>query len=142
MKIIIQTVPHKAQRYDTCGDWQFNDATGELLITVSELRTPHASLLVAVHELVEAMLCHQHGIDEADVDHFDRTWEAHNGYSEPGDDMAAPYYAEHQFACGIERLMAAELGVCWTEYEREIEALVWRHEDDRPYSARDLDVHE
>jgi len=35
---------------------------------------------------------------------------------EPGDDPRAPYYREHQFASGMERLMAAELGVDWQQY--------------------------
>jgi hypothetical protein len=36
--------------------------------------------------------------------------------SEPGDDPRAPYYREHQFASGMERLMAAELGIDWQQY--------------------------
>jgi hypothetical protein len=43
---------------------------------------------------------------------------------EPGDHPDAPYKREHCFATGIERLLAAELGVDWTAYEHTLDTLV------------------
>ena len=124
MRIVIETIPHGAQRYPTVGDWQFDrhPLTGEdaLYIKVSEFGSANMHMLVAVHELVEALLCKHRDIAEREVDQFDK---AFTGPGEPGDDMAAPYWQEHQFASGIERLLAAELGVNWVEYERLVDAL-------------------
>jgi hypothetical protein len=76
--------------------------------------------LVAVHELIEALLCRVDGVTEDEVDHFDFNFK---GDAEPGDDPNAPYYEQHQRASGYERLLAADLQVNWAEYERIIEAL-------------------
>ena len=127
MKIVIETIPHKDQRYDTVGDWWI-DAEGTWQIRVSQIKTDYgrsfwwaAEFLVALHELVEMAACLQHGITQERVDEFDKNWKYHGDTDEPGDDMDAPYYAEHQFACGIERLMAAQLGVTWHNYETVID---------------------
>jgi hypothetical protein len=93
-------------------------------------------MLVAIHELIELVLCKQVGISEASVDSFDIAFEKEReAYkskgvdfdaivaSEPGDDPTAPYYKQHQIATAIEKLLAAELGVKWNQYEREINSL-------------------
>lgn len=38
--------------------------------------------------------------------------------SEPGDDIHAPYYKQHQLATGIERIFIAETGADWNAYEK------------------------
>jgi hypothetical protein len=38
----------------------------------------------------------------------------------PGDDPRAPYHKQHVFAENIERLLAAELGVDWSAYDKEV----------------------
>ena len=119
MRIIIQSIPHKDQRYPTCGDW-YQDASGWWRIQVSELGDWRFEALVAFHELVEMLLCQADGVDAAEVDRFDLAFEDD---TEPGDDLSAPYYEQHQRACGYERLLAADLDVDWLEYERTIEAL-------------------
>jgi hypothetical protein len=119
MRIIIETIPHKAQRYETVGDWR-KDQAGNLCITVSELNDWRLEALVAVHELIEALLCRADGVTEDEVDHFDFNF---NGEAEPGDDPDAPYYEQHQRASGYERLLAADLQVNWAEYEKAIDAL-------------------
>jgi hypothetical protein len=125
MRILIETVPHSQQRYDTCGDWVI-DADGTWHIRVSQMpagpgsRTAFA-LLVGIHELIEMALCQKNGVTEKDVDDFDLHYVGNR--DEPGDDIEAPYYREHQIAAGIERILAAELGVDWAEYEAVINAL-------------------
>lgn len=137
MHIVIRTLPHAEQRYDTVGDWRVT-ANGTWDIRVSDLGSWKFNLLVALHELVELALCHDHEVTTAQVDEFDLAWQPHNGIDEPGDDLMAPYYLEHQVASGFERLMAAELGVVWSEYERVIESLSnnGEHSDDTHSSGR------
>jgi len=125
MKIIIETILHQQQAYPTVGDWR-RDPDGTLRIKVSEEIGDRHALLVAVHELVEVALCEARGITVAAVDAFDQNFEANRpkgNYDEPGDDPAAPYRKEHFFATNIERLLAAELGVDWQQYEAAINKL-------------------
>jgi hypothetical protein len=121
MRIVIETIPHATQRYPTVGDW-WTDPDGTWQIRVSNLHQPSAEFLVAVHELVEMALCKQHDVDEQAVTDFDSRWEPFGHLNEPGDDLTAPYYHEHQFACGIERLVAAQLGISWPWYAAAVDA--------------------
>lgn len=120
LKIFIQTKAHDEQRYDTCGDWQFNEKDGSLTITVSQMHNWKQELCVALHELIEATLCRSRGITDDEVTQFDKLF---NGPDEPGDATDAPYRKEHFFATSIERLFAAELGVDWKEYEEALDSL-------------------
>ena len=122
--IKIETIPHASQRYPSVGDWFDKDDV--LNIKVSEELPDKEAFLVALHELVEVMLCKDRGITEEQVDEFDMEYEKNRpdgDESEPGDDPKAPYRKEHFFATNIERLMAAELGVDWEQYADHIEAL-------------------
>jgi hypothetical protein len=124
MKIFIESIPHAQHRYETCGDYWI-DSDDTLQIRVSELPDARYMLLVAIHELIEQVLCEQAGVTNEAVDAFDIAYEAlreDGDESEPGDSSEAPYYKQHQFATGIERILAAELGVDWMEYERHINA--------------------
>jgi len=125
MKITIESIPHEKQRYPTVGDWQFDDE-GNLTIRVSKLSNWRREALVAVHELVEVLLCKHEGITQESVDEFDKQFESTrppDNFDEPGDDPSAPYVKQHCTATGIERLLAAQLGVNWKEYEQELERL-------------------
>ena len=125
MKITIETIPHDQHRYPTVGDWYFND-NGDLTIKVSQLSDWRRECLVAVHELVEVLICKQDGVSQESVDKFDKDFEAHrhpDNEDEPGDEPTAPYVKEHCIATGIERLLAANLGVNWKEYEQELNDL-------------------
>jgi hypothetical protein len=117
MIIDLHTIPHDKQRYKTLGDWYYGGG-GLLLIRASQVGDQDYEFLLLLHELVEAWLCRKRGISEKDVDSFDL---AYAGEGEPGDDPKAPYYKEHLFATQIEKMMAAELGVDWNEYELELE---------------------
>lgn len=121
MQISIQTIPHQQHRYETVGDWYSDKATGRVYILVSEMGNWRYELLVAVHELVEAFLCLQDGVTEESVDEFDKVYT--NPDEEPGDSPNAPYQKQHCLATGIERILAACLGVKWSEYENAIERL-------------------
>jgi hypothetical protein len=122
MKITIETIPHENHRYTTVGDWYY-DADGTLQIKVSALSDWRREALIAVHELVEVLLCKQDGITTESVDKFDKEFEANrhpDNEDEPGDEPTAPYVKQHCMATGIERILAAALGVDWKPYEQEL----------------------
>lgn len=139
MNVEIKVIPHKKQRYETCGDY-WEDEDGTLQIRVSYMRDVRFEQLVAHHEHHEAIICRLRGIAFADIDAFDTAFEAareggrwdtwlapcgckHKADDEPGDDKHAPYYEAHQSATFVERQLAAMLCVDWEEYEKEISSL-------------------
>ena len=119
MKITIETIPHSEQRYDTVGDWQF-DEYGNLNIKVSELGKDYMNFLVGIHELIEAVLCKIHGIDEKDVDKWDKNYKRRG---EPGEHKNAPYFYEHQLATLIEILLCKESNFSWLEYDKKVNSV-------------------
>lgn len=128
MKISIETIPHKSQRYETVGDWTI-DQNGDITIKVSETGTRDYNFLVALHELVEVYLCQKRGITQEAVDKFDMEFEKLREKSltlsteEPGDQKDAPYRKEHCCASGVERHLASELNVTWADYETVLNSL-------------------
>jgi hypothetical protein len=131
MKIMIQTISHNEQRYETVGDWQFTQVAiplvepiDALLINVSDLGDEKMNCLIAIHELVEALLCrfHEPEITGKEVDEFDfHASEA--GIEEPGEDERAPYHNQHRIATRFEQFLCQELNVDWKEYEKKIDSL-------------------
>jgi hypothetical protein len=125
MEIVIMTIPHKEQRYETVGDY-WKGLGGSTQIRVSDMDNADYEFLVALHELVEQKLCEKRGIKEEDITAFDIEFEnnrAEDDDSEPGDDPMAPYKKEHLFATGIEKLVAAELGIDWKTYDEKVMSL-------------------
>lgn len=120
ISIQIETIPHRDQRYDTCGDWWMSPAA-RWHVRVSRMDNWKFEMLVAVHELVEMTLCYVADVPQGVIDEFDINY---NGNEiEPGDDPGAPYHKQHCIATGIERVLAACMGVKWAEYERAINSL-------------------
>lgn len=125
MRVTIKTIPHKEQRYPTCGDWRF-DAEGNLEIAVSEMDDWRYEMLVAFHELAEALMCRHRGISEQDVTAFDVAFEKNRGVlgeGEPGDQKDAPYHKEHVFAENLECMLAGQLDVEMPDYLAALYAL-------------------
>ena len=104
-------------RYRTVGDWVFGDR-GELLIQVADTTDWKSNFCVAIHELVEAMLCRRAGIAQLAVDMFDK---AYTGTGEPGDEPDAPYHTQHQWATAIEQVVALSLNLSWRKHESNVE---------------------
>jgi hypothetical protein len=122
LHIVIETIDHSKQRYPTVGDWQ-TDKAGNLHIAVSRMSDRRYEFLIGMHEAIEAYLAVHAGVSPEAVDKFDKAYEAKRKVgdgSEPGDDPRAPYHKQHVFAEKIERLLAAELGVDWSAYDREV----------------------
>lgn len=125
MRIVIETIPHNQQRYETVGDWYYT-ADETLHIKVSELSNWRREALIGLHELVEVLLCKHKGITQDEVDKFDMEFEKNRQLrdtSEPGDQPTAPYYHQHQFTSLVERQIARELEVNWEDYANEVSTL-------------------
>jgi hypothetical protein len=131
LKIIINTIPHKKQRYNTVGDF---GGTTRRWVTVSEMNNPSYELAVAIHELIEQHLTGLDGISVKEIDKFDKLFEEefkaglHANSEEPGDDPRAPYFWHHQMAGIIERLFIQSCGLTWKDYEETV-TRVWRAGD-------------
>lgn len=164
--IMVVTIPHDNQRYDTVGDYWFG-AGDTLDMRVSDMGDWRFGIACAVHELVEAALLVTNKIDEAQVSEFDEDYEKARQYylecqrlialghviaessissealyrkkwacpceidnsTEPGEDIHAPYYAQHMVADNIERIVLRELGGVWKDYQAKVESMVWRGSD-------------
>jgi hypothetical protein len=124
MNTTIIVIPHNQQRYVTVGDyWEEN---GSQKIVVSQLGDEKMEFLVQLHEFIESNLCRFDGIKEPDIKAFDEKFEAarkEGNADEPGDDANAPYRIQHGIATGVERIIAALIGVDWNKYVEKVESL-------------------
>ena len=116
-QIVIDFIPHRQQRYPTCGDWFYE---GDVLhIKVSATADERHQRLVAAHELVEALLCNAADVSQEAVDAFDMG----TFLRDPGNSPDAPYHMQHELATVIERSLALATNVDWSEYEAALDAL-------------------
>jgi hypothetical protein len=130
MRIDFRVIPHRQQRYDTCGDY-FKKA-GWLHFRISRMKGAYP-ILALLHEIIEFFICRQRGIRLRDIDRFDREYERARSSGrapcgciieeEPGDDLHAPYFDAHQTATECERAIAKCLGVDWNGYEKAVRSL-------------------
>lgn len=125
---LIFSIPHKFQEYPTCGNWAIM-GTGQVVVFVSDTTRWEFNAAIAVHELIEALLCARRGIHENMVTDFDIAFERKRAKgivldtSEPGDSPDAPYRREHFTATTIERQFIEAVGVDWNEYEKALNKL-------------------
>ena len=121
MNIIIKVIPETEMRPEVNGaDWFFDEA-GDLQVRVSPMSDWRYETLLGLHEAIEAVLCKHNGVTQAQVDAFDLEYDkTHTFDVNAGDDPAAPYRREHCFATAAERMICAELDVCWETYDREL----------------------
>lgn len=88
------------------------------------------SMLIAFHEMAEALLCKKDGVKEEDVTAFDVSFENLReehptliGEVEPGDMESAPYHEQHKRATNLEQMLAIGLDVSWREYNKKVNDL-------------------
>lgn len=112
----IETVSPKLMAYRTVGDWGITGT--HLWIKIADTGNWSYNMLVAVHELVEALLCAYLGISESRVTKFDL---AHQGDDDPGSHPKAPYHDQHMVAMGIEMILSVALGIKWRPYEKVLD---------------------
>lgn len=121
LSLSIRTYPIKAMKYKTIGDWEnrLNELFRHRYIDalVANTGDDDYNFLIGLHELIEAYLCHKHGILEEQVTEFDTD---HPETDNPGELPDAPYRWEHQFAELIERQVARELLIDWEEYDKRV----------------------
>lgn len=119
--ILIETVPQRKQKYLTVGNYFERDK--KLVIQVSEMAY-RSEAAVAVHELVERILCFWQGIEDDAITRFDVAWEKNRKkkrYDEPGDDPKAPYHQPHKLAKRIERMVVEAMGLRWVDHNTILE---------------------
>ncbi len=122
--IVVRTIPHRNQRYNTVGDWEIMGST--VWISVSDTGNWKYNMAVALHEIAEALMCISNGRKQEDIDNFDSAFEndrKKGNTDEPGDDPFAPYQREHGIATGFERILLVEMDANWMEYEKALHEL-------------------
>lgn len=122
--IHIKIIDNAAHRPPFSGaDWFF-DENGDLQVRISHLSDWRREVTLGIHEAIEAILCKHNGVPQEAVDAFDTEYErTHVSDLNSGDDPKSPYQREHCFASAPERMLAAELGINWADYDRELDEL-------------------
>lgn len=123
MNITIKITDPKDMRPQVDGvDW-FWEPNGDLQVQIGPMSDWRREVLLGIHEAVEAILCKNNHVPQAAVDAFDQEYDkTHSTDCNAGDDPAAPYRREHCFATAVERMLCAELGVNWKDYDDELAA--------------------
>ena len=112
-------------RLNYVGDWI--EQNGALYVKVGNMNSVASELAVALHELVEALLCVRDGVPEWDVSEYDRKWNEREAAGEklaeePGNEMDAPYHKQHESALFVERAVCSAFGLPWSQHEENIDA--------------------
>lgn len=136
-RIVVQIA--ERQRYPTPGDWIPLGRHG-LRVLVSPMSDTRFENLIAVHEIVEGLLCRHAKIDDEDVVAFDQTFERcrkdrtkmpcgciplHD--EEAGNHEHAPYAEQHERAAKVEEMLAEWLDLDeadWAKYTADCEAAI------------------
>lgn len=101
-------------------DW-FWTHEGNLEVQIAPMSDWRYEMLLAVHELTEAIMCKHNGVSQKQVDEFDKEYDkTHDTDCNAGDDSAAPYKLEHCYATAIERILCGAMGVDWKHYDDEL----------------------
>jgi len=140
MKIIIETIPHNNQRYNTCGDWTWEDNFKTLHVKVSEMidivnvvSHTYMEATIGLHEVIEALQCQADGVLSKTVDDFDLSQDTTDDCEkldiEPGDHPDAPYKQQHTLATGFERILCFCFGIPWYEYENQLITMTFEYDE-------------
>lgn len=121
-EVQIEVIQPAHMRYRTVGDWFF-DEPDILTIQVADTGNWKYNILVAIHELIEVVLCRDAGVTEKQVSDFDLK---HQDDEDPGSHPKAPYRIQHLTAMGIEMVLAAMLGVNWRVYEEALDKIYYK----------------
>jgi hypothetical protein len=131
-KVSIKVIPHKEQRCPITAQWSYT-SEGGVDITVSRMGDVRYEMLLALHELSEAISCtFASGMTDEETDAFDeeflskrRAGRLPPELEEPGFDPRCPYGPAHHIATGTELVHCAALGVNWAEYEKRAREVSW-----------------
>ncbi len=101
--IEVHNIPQSKQHYPTSGDyWEVGRNDYQFRISAKSKRDFYCYL---IHEMVEAFLTRDRGINWEKIDEFD----IKSGLYDPGASPDAPYHKEHEFANKIEDMFREEL---------------------------------
>jgi hypothetical protein len=114
--ICMEQVPPAEMRYADVGDWHFSHKGLE--IRVPRGLSDDETLLIMVHELVEAYAARTAGLTEDDASRWDV---AHHDAESPGDLSRAPYHHQHAMANKVERKLEAVLHVDDAAYQADVD---------------------
>jgi hypothetical protein len=129
LDIIIKTIPHKDQAYETAGNYRIEADTGRIVFEISDMGNWRYEALLAIHELLEYFMVKHKKIPLHKIDAFDFLFERerlqgkYKPEEEPGNHPDAPYYFMHQIATAVERLLAGLMGINWAKYDRAVTKL-------------------
>lgn len=121
-RIVMDTVRYADMRYESPGDWIEKDDTTKIAVAheMGEL----SCVAVQIHELVEKILCDQHGVPEKAVSVFDLTVPDDSPYvDDPGWSPLSPYHKEHVCAEMVERLFCSLVGLSWEQHTLNVNRL-------------------
>lgn len=121
-KIIIKCIDPENQRFGECGDFFYDADADELTIFVNKMEDWKSEVAVACHEFIEACMCLDKGIDQTDIDFFDKKFYKEHDEGQAGDDKDAPYFVQHAAATFVEQEVCSQLGLPWKTHEQNCEA--------------------
>lgn len=125
MKYKIHSV-ERLCRNSGVGDYEVAGYKDWWNLEITDLKDRRMNKLLVIHELIECMLIEEKGIQESEIDKFDREF---SGEGEPGECEDAPYHKEHMKAEFFERELAKAFGVDWDEYCKAIESIISFYEN-------------
>lgn len=123
-KIIVETIPYRDMRYETCGDYWEEEHS--IQFRVAQMSDWRHEFLILSHEMVEWGLVKLTGTSIDEIDSFDKSYEekrVEGDVSEPGDHIDAPYRIQHLIASGVEKILAGIMDVDWKSYEEAVNSL-------------------
>lgn len=126
MKINVEFIDQKEQRYGTVGDYWIDD-NGDMQIRVSKMGNEIYESAVLIHELIEFFLIRKKGHPtEPEIMSFDIEFEEKRNkgevdeYDEPGFAENSPYRQEHTIATACEMAFIAMSGESWNKYDNTV----------------------
>ena len=124
---IVNIIPHRLQRYNTCGDWP-PPLSGIQHFFISRMSKRGYEAALFVHEFVEEEWSAENHVTAEMVDGWD-TGEGKD-MDDPGSDPRCPYYRGHILGLEAERFVIEKVfGLKWDEYEEELDR-IWQERED------------
>jgi hypothetical protein len=129
LRLEINDLPPIPVRSEQAGDWTYDKLTFHLTAVSAELGNRKSEFAILIHEIMEAFLCRESGVSDADVVKFDDQYEDerknghHKERDEPGDDPRAPYRQEHMAATHVERAVCMALGITWQAHDEVVQRM-------------------
>jgi hypothetical protein len=119
-RIEIKFIEPNHQRFKPeCGDWFYDADEHKITVFVNRMADWRSELAVMLHEVFESVSCIASGIDQTDVDLFDKLFYRNHDHEndEAGDSKDAPYSSQHRGASFVEKEACSQLNLPWKKHE-------------------------